>query len=290
MMAVQHAVIPDGYRYLRPVRSSGNRRPLFCFFPGLPGARDLAESLPEDQPVYQFFYPNLDGALKFPAVEELASAYVQDIRKIQADGPYQLCGYSKAGLLAYEAASILLSQGESVSFLALLETWHPRFVKNQTMMESAQFQFAHTVDRIRKYCRDLTLGEFDNFAARVREAVIKRVKLVGWRATRFIFQTASRPVPKNMQTIESTAVLKSYIPKPYPNRFFLVRTEDRFEMGLNDQTFGWRACAAEGVDILFVLGDHGTMKDKPYVQSLADKIVPYLADVQAKLEKINERG
>jgi thioesterase domain-containing protein len=263
---------------------------LFCFFPGPPGARDLADSLPKDQPVYQFFYPNLDGALKFPAIEDLASAYIQDIRKIQMHGPYQLCGYSKAGLLAYEAARLLLIQGESVSFLALLETWHPRYAQNLSLRESAQFQFSYAADRLRKYCRDLTLGEFGNFAARVREAVARRAKLLGWRAARFIFQTASRPVPKSMQTIESTAVLKDYIPKPYPNRFFLIRTEDKFEMGLNDQTFGWRACAAEGVDILFVLGDHGTLKDKPHVQSLADKIVPYLADAPLEARKKSGRG
>jgi thioesterase domain-containing protein len=281
---VQDAAIPDGYTYLRPVRTSGARPPLFCCFPGLPGARDLADSLPEDQPVYQFFYPNLDGALKFPDIEELASAYVQDIRKIHVHGPYQLCGYSKAGLLAYETARLLLTQGENVSFLALLETWHPRYVQNLTLRDSAQFKFFYAVDRIQRYCQDLTRGEFGKFAARVQEAVARRAKLTGWRAARFIFQTANRPVPKNMQTTESTAVLKDYIPKPYPNRFFLIRTEDKFEMRLNDQTFGWHICAAEGVDVLFVLGDHGSIKDKPHVQSLADKIAPYLADPRQKLE------
>jgi thioesterase domain-containing protein len=278
MTAMQHAPIEDGYTYLRPLRTSGARPPLFCFFPGLPGARDLADSLPEDQPVYQFFYPNLDGASKFPPVEELASTYLEDIRKVQTYGPYQLCGYSASGLFAYEVARLLLTQGESVSFLALMETWHPQYAHNLTLIESAQFHFKYAFDRIRRYCRNLALGEFGNFAARLRLLAVRKAKSIGWRASRFIFQRLSRPVPKNLQTIESTAALKSYIPKPYPNRFFLVRTEDQFEMGLNDQTFGWRICATEGVDLLFVLGDHGTMKDKPYVQSLAGRIAPFLAD------------
>jgi thioesterase domain-containing protein len=296
-MAVQPAAILNdailnGYNYVRPLQTSGARPPLFCFFPGLPGARDLADSLPNDQPVYQFFYPNLDGASKFPAVEELATAYLRDIRRIQVHGPYQLCGYSKAGLLAYEAARLLVTQGESVSFLALLETWHPRYAQNLTLRESAQFQFRYAVDRIRKYCRDLKLGEFDHFVARVWEAVARRAKLAAWRVVRLFYQTAIRPVPKSMQTIESTAVLKDFVPKSYPNRFFLFRTDDKFEMGLSDQTFGWYKCAAEGVDILFVLGDHGTMKDKPCVQSLADKIVPHLADAQPSHEKtdVNEES
>ena len=37
--------------HVRPLRTSGARPPLFCFFPGPPGARDMAEFLPEDQPV-----------------------------------------------------------------------------------------------------------------------------------------------------------------------------------------------------------------------------------------------
>jgi len=275
---MQHAAILNGCAHLRPLRTSGARPPLFCFFPGLPGARDLADSLPADQPVYELFYPNLDGALKFPAIEELAAEYIRDIRKIQVRGPYQLCGYSKAGLLAYEVARILLTQGENVSFLALFETWHPRYVQNLTPWESVTFHFSYGLERIRRYHRDLTRGNFGDFSARVSEAVSRRIRLIGWRAARILFRTTSRPVPKSMQTTESTAVLKDYNPKSYPNRFFLVRTEDKFEMGLSDQTFGWCKSAAKGVDILFVLGDHGTLKDKPHVQSLADKVAPFLVD------------
>jgi thioesterase domain-containing protein len=268
----------EDYTRLRPLRTSGARPPLFCFFPGEPGARDLSDSLPEDQPVYQFFYPNLDGASKFPPVEELAAAYLQVLRKIQVRGPYQLCGYSKAGLLAYETATLLLAKGESVSVLALFDTWHPRYRQNLSLRDTLRFRFMYVVDRTKKYLRDLALGGFDDFAARLRQAVIRRVKLFGWRATRAIFRRTNRPIPRSMQTSESTAVLKDYIPKPYPNRLLLIRTEDIFERKLTDQTFGWHICATAGVDIFFVLGDHGTLKDKPYVSSLANTLLPFLAD------------
>ncbi len=281
--AMQYSPILDGYKYLRPVRTTGGRPPLFCFFPGFPGATDLANSLPEDHPVYQFFYPNLDELSKFPTVEELASDYIIDIRKIQPHGPYQLCGYSKGGLLAYETARLLIDQGESVSFLALLETWHPRYVEDLTLLDTVQFRFVHATDRLKKYCSDLISGDVGKFAARVQEAVAWRTKLFVWRATRTLFRTTSRPVPRNMQTSESTDVLKSFVPRPYPTRFFLVRTEDGFEMRLKDQTFGWQRCATSGVDILFVLGDHETMKDKPYVRSLAEQIVPFLIGDDQKL-------
>lgn len=275
---MQQAPVLSGYAHLRALRISGSQSPLFCFFPGFPGARDLADSLPADQPVYELLYPNLDGALAFPAIEELAAEYIRDIRKIQVCGPYRLCGYSKAGLLAYEVAKTLLMEGENVSFLALFETWHPRYVQNLTLRESVAFRFGYGLERIRRYYRDLMQGNFGDFSARVWEAVARRTRLTGWRAARILFRTASRPVPKGMQATESTAVLKNYNPTSYPDRFFLFRTEDKYEMGLRDQTFGWCKSAEQGVDILFVLGDHGTMKDKPYVQSLADKIAPLLVN------------
>jgi thioesterase domain-containing protein len=284
---MQYSPILDGFKYLRPIRTTGTRPPLFCFFPGMPGASDLADSLPDDQPVFQFFYPNLDELSQFPAVEALASDYISDIRKIQLHGPYQLCGYSKGGLLAYEAARLLCAQGESVSFLALLETWHPRFVQDLKFFESVQYHGLYAVDRTTKYCADLMSGDFGNFGARVAEAVTRRIAMMGWRAARVFFKSSSHPVPRKMQETESTAVLKAYVPKPYANRLFLVRTNDKFEMGLGDQTFGWQKCVTGGVEIFFVQGNHGTMKDKPYVKSLADRITPYLATTFCQTEGVH---
>jgi hypothetical protein len=82
-----------------------------------------------------------------------------------------------------------------------------------------------------------------------------------------------------MQHVESIVVLKSFVPKSYPNRFVLIRTDDSFERNLKDVTLGWHACATKGVDVHFVHGDqdHGTMMNKPYVHSVMDKIMPYLA-------------
>jgi thioesterase domain-containing protein len=271
---VQQAI--NKYNYLRPLRTAGTRPPLFCFFPGPPGARDLADSLPADQPVYEFYYPNLDGASKFPEIAELASAYIEDIRKVQANGPYQLCGYSKAGLLAYETARLFTTTSEPVSLLALFETWHPRFLSSLSPVESIHFRLSYIYDRALKYCVDLYRADLGAFRVRVQEAVVRRAKMALWRATRPIFQRANLTLPKGVQSTEATAVLKDFVPEPYPNRILLVRTNDKFEMRLKDQTFGWGPCASQGVEIIFVRGDHETMKDQPFVQSLADKLALYL--------------
>jgi len=191
-----------------------------------------------------------------------------------------LCGYSKAGLVAYEIARILLSEGESVPFLALFETWHPGYEQHLTRSELVRFRLMHIADRLRKYGWNLTEGRFLDTVALVWKGISKRAKLFGWRVSRRVFRTASQPVPKGMQQAESIVVLKSFVPKPYPKRFVLIRTDDPFERKLKDPTLGWRVCATGGVDVHFVPGDqdHGTMMNKPHVRGVMEKIIPYLAE------------
>ena len=62
------------------------------------------------------------------SVRELATHYVQLIMKEQRHGPYFLGGYSYGGLLAYEMASLLIEQNQSVEFVAMIDTipWSTR--------------------------------------------------------------------------------------------------------------------------------------------------------------------
>ena len=266
------------YTHLRAVRSADARPPFFFFCPGAPGARVLAEFMPEDQPIYEFWFPNIEGESSFPTVEELATIYVQEIRKVQGHGPYQLCGYSHSGLFAYETARMLLSQGEEVSFLALLETWHPGYSQNQKSLDLMKRRILYIVDRLGTYGRNLIHGRFNYVIARAHENIAKHAKLIAWRAIRSFYRTGNRPVPKAMEIVESKVVLKSYIPKPYPKRFMLFRTHDNFEKKLNDQTFGWHVCALKGVDVHFTFGDHETMVLQPYISTLVADLMPYLAN------------
>lgn len=268
------------FAHLVPIRASGNRPPLFGVFPSPPGSREFMDILPRDQPLYDFYFSRLDGASSFPTVEHLALTFLEQLRNVQPHGPYQLCGYSKAGLVAYEIARLLLSEGESVTLLALFETWHPGYQRHLTRSELARFRFLHIVDRSKKYGRQLIEGRFSDAIDVAWKGLSRRVKLVGWRAARRLFQTANRPIPKGMQHVESIVVLKSFVPKPYPKRFMLIRTVDPFEKKLKDPTFGWHVCATEGVDVQFVPGDqdHGTMLDKRYVRGVLERMMPYLVD------------
>jgi thioesterase domain-containing protein len=84
---------------------------------------DLAPFINPDIPIYGLqatgFAP---GEEPLKTIEEMAELYVEGIRQVQPQGPYQLAGWSSGGTIAYEMARRLMEMGEQVGFLGLLDT------------------------------------------------------------------------------------------------------------------------------------------------------------------------
>jgi amino acid adenylation domain-containing protein len=63
----------------------------------------------------------------FQSVETLAQDYIRIIRAQQPFGPYRILGYSFSGIVAYEVAHQLRAAGETVEFLALVDSHLPEW-------------------------------------------------------------------------------------------------------------------------------------------------------------------
>ncbi|KAF9993662.1 hypothetical protein BGZ79_001642 [Entomortierella chlamydospora] len=111
---------------LMPLRTQGNRRPLFCVHALLGLAwsyTGLLSHLPKDQPVYGLQARGFNGKGKLPeSIEDMAKDYIDQIRRVQPHGPYQLLGWSFGGSVAYSMAVQLEKLGEKVDLLALMDT------------------------------------------------------------------------------------------------------------------------------------------------------------------------
>ncbi|MDC9595329.1 thioesterase domain-containing protein [Xenorhabdus anantnagensis] len=85
----------------------------------------LAALLPPELPVYALQALGIH-TLEHPpvSIEALASCHVQSIRRIQPQGPYRLAGWSVGGLIAYEMAQQLISDGETVEFLGMIDSYN----------------------------------------------------------------------------------------------------------------------------------------------------------------------
>lgn len=113
----------DDFYSLIPIRKEGGRPILF----GIQhtGFYDLAKYLGEDQPVYALHYgisEPMDKPLPLPAMEQLVAHFIQEIRMVQAQGPYFLMGLSFGGVIAYEIAQQLMAQGQQVATIVLFDT------------------------------------------------------------------------------------------------------------------------------------------------------------------------
>src|SRR4029077_19925254 len=89
--------------------------------------RGLSQHLGDDQPFYGLQSVGLDGSCPpLTGIEEMASAYVKEIRRAQPQGPYFIGGYCMGGTVAFEVAQQLQRDGETVALLAMFDTmnWH----------------------------------------------------------------------------------------------------------------------------------------------------------------------
>ncbi|QNP68638.1 amino acid adenylation domain-containing protein [Streptomyces roseirectus] len=118
---------------LLPLRTEGDRPPLFCLPPGSGlawGFAGLARHLPQGRPLYALqsrgLLPDESPAA---TLAEAVAEHIARIREVQPHGPYHLLGYSMGGLVAHEIAATLQQAGEQVELLALLDAFPGSWIR-----------------------------------------------------------------------------------------------------------------------------------------------------------------
>ncbi|TWF95492.1 non-ribosomal peptide synthase/polyketide synthase [Saccharopolyspora dendranthemae] len=111
---------------LVPMRSSGDRAPIFCAHTVLGLGWEygwLANRVSDRYPLYALRPRGADSVTSdLPdSLTRMAADYVAQIRTVQASGPYQLLGWSFGGNVVQEMAAQLREAGEEVSLLVVLD-------------------------------------------------------------------------------------------------------------------------------------------------------------------------
>ncbi|MGH7188039.1 MAG: alpha/beta fold hydrolase [Acetobacteraceae bacterium] len=154
----------------------GSGTPPIFLVPGSGGTptdvRSMVSHMDVSSPVYSFCAPGFDTEPPLASVEQLADRFLPAIRAVQPHGPYFLGGYSMGGLVALELAQRLITAGEKVALLALLDTyisprrspwlsklaiWRRRAVHHAAHLRSADWRAvpAFVLARGLGVCRDL---------------------------------------------------------------------------------------------------------------------------------------
>jgi acyl-CoA synthetase (AMP-forming)/AMP-acid ligase II/thioesterase domain-containing protein len=114
---------PRCYDPLVPLQQTGTKTPLFCVHPGVGEVLvfvNLAKYFLNERPFYALrargFGANEDY---FHTFDEMVQCYARAIRGKQPKGPYAVAGYSYGGVVAFEIAKVLESEGERVEFVGI---------------------------------------------------------------------------------------------------------------------------------------------------------------------------
>lgn len=120
------------YTHLVPMHAEdGHKATPFFLVAGMFGnvlnLRHLAHLVGSKRPFYGLQARGLYGDLAPHATfEEMAKDYLEEIKTVQAEGPYLLGGFSGGGITALEMAQQLRRSGEEVALLVMLDTFLPR--------------------------------------------------------------------------------------------------------------------------------------------------------------------
>jgi thioesterase domain-containing protein len=114
----------DAWASLVPIKPTGHRTPLF-FVHGHDGNviefADLARNLSVEQPFYALQAQGMDVERGPRRIEALARTYVEEVRTVQASGPYVVGGFCLGGDIAFEMAHCLHDDGDEVALVVMVD-------------------------------------------------------------------------------------------------------------------------------------------------------------------------
>src|SRR5262249_48645019 len=134
---------PPSTSVLVPLRTTGTRSPIFCIHAvngEVYSYRMLARRLGSEQPVYGLQSRGLDvNEEPLTRIQDMANAYLREVRRIKARGPYTLLAHSMGSLIACEMARDLRSAGEWIDLLAIVD-YYPLQAGVPTLAQAFQAQ------------------------------------------------------------------------------------------------------------------------------------------------------
>jgi len=243
------------------IQPKGSKPTIYCIGAGdgeVIVYRRFALELGLDQPLYGLQPFRLLGLL--PTVKQLATAYIEELRKIGESEPFCLLGYSFGGLVAVEMARQIELAGIAPPIVALIDASYPF---GRLTHES----WEHRIRRYRYNWNQVAYGKgLSHIVHRVKERFARMARRASF--------TVGVPLPHSPNDVYSVLdrAAESYRIKSYHGRVYLFRAllqnQEFFDGG---PKLGWSGVLSDLV-VEEVPGDHGTINTGANLKILAQKL------------------
>ena len=186
-------------------------------------------------------------------IDRIAAQVVTEILKIQPSGPYNLCGYSFGGLVAFAAAMRLREIGREVGHLTLIATPVAQICWPMSVLARSLF------GRVRRFARRGVRGAAAVLAAKAARA-------------RHVYLQRMMPAARSeTPTISAEAAIRHYRPGFYPGRLTFIQSAHDKEFWCDFGKVWLRH--AEAVEVYTLPTSHvGPTRDPMMVRQVADLI------------------
>ncbi len=263
------------------VQPAGSGPPLFCIHTHTGNVlfcRDFPKYAGPDQPVYGLQSRAARGDRPHFSVHEMASAYLQELKSVQVEGPYHLFGYSFGGLVAFEIAQQLIAQGNCVGFLGMFNTPAPGSLRGWPLGQSSYLK-----KRIRNELQKLgvlgtkerSLHLFQN-AWNFSRMVTRSVRADAWRlSARVLKRKTAEQLGAQMLDVDhiNIAAAKNYRPSGvFPGRIiFFLTAEVPYLYSVSPEA-GWNPLACDGIELVNVSESDTDPIEARFAKTVGDRL------------------
>ncbi len=298
---------------LVPIQPDGSKLPLFCVHAGAGTVlfyRELSHHLGKDQPMYGLQPKGLDGKEKFQkTIEEMAEHYVNEIRTINPQGPYLLGGYCFGGVVAFEMAQQLISQGYEVALLANFNGVSPGYDdpsrntngegSDLTQLETNSKQLYQ--NRVKKLAH-LSLKKIKRQAIQIyqwknRAFHWKHKIIIGYLKLLVLaynyYERLGLKTPEALRKYyfftTNTGIVAAYKPKSYPGNMTILRSPEIYP----DPHLGWSDYVAGEIKTIDIPGFHKDRRDimnEPFVQETAKELKMHINELNEEASPLPPGG
>lgn len=257
--------------YLVEIRSKGKQAPLFCLHTG--GSHFffynlLAKNLNPDRPIYALHASGVKNEVKLHrSVEEMASDFVDEIKKVQPNGPYHIMAYCFSTAVGLEIARILNQKSDHVHYI----------VVDTSSINQNLYAISKTGSRIFR----ISKAFLKNPVKTVKRAVGKRMEFYVKPAFDARFGNEDQKRVASLRT-NNVKIYQDYKWQSFDGNISLLLTEKSYNPNMNGFIVdSWEKIAEEGLKIIHMKGHHYTLFSEPDVTHTAEILENCMEEFEA---------